>query len=88
MVDKFDFTNQTGIELLQLLARRVEERLSPRSDQERFQALLGPALVLLAEIFRETVENADDPRQSAQMLLDFSDRWILQLLGIAGEDTT
>jgi hypothetical protein len=81
MADDMDFANTTGRELLQLLARRVEEGLSPQSDSERFQAMLGPALIVVAEVLRESVENAKDSSQAAHKLVDFSGRWLLKLLG-------
>lgn len=80
MNDEMDFTNRTGIELIQLLARRVEEDLSPQSDNDRFHAMLGPALIVVAEVLRESVENAPDPKQAAQTAVEFCARWIFNLL--------
>lgn len=78
MTNEFDFSNTTAQELVQLLARRAEERLSAESDH--FAAVLGAALILLAEVLRRPIEEAKDPRQAAEKMIDLSVRWLRELL--------
>ncbi len=79
--------NETATELLQLLANRVEQQQSsPQTDQERLQTLLAPVVIMLANLFQEPVQNAQNPRKMAETLMDFSGRWVFSLLGLADEN--
>jgi hypothetical protein len=79
-MDPFHFANMIGEELHQLLARRAEERLAGKSDQERLPAVLGAALVVVAETLRGPVETADDPGQMIEKMIAFSSDWLRKLL--------
>jgi len=78
MTDAFDFTNNTAQELVELLARRADERLAP--DADRLSAVLGAALLLVADVLRDPIQRAEDPRAVADHMVDFSARWLHKLL--------
>lgn len=82
MANEMEFANRTAAELLQLLARRVEEHQAPQTGQERFQALLAPIVLMLANVLQDAVTDSDDPRRTAQNLMDFTSRSVLAILGI------
>jgi hypothetical protein len=79
----FQFTNATGRELTELLFRRAREREAQTSAAVPIQPLLGAALILVAEVLRGPVEASNDPRQTAQSLIEFSARWLDTLLSPA-----
>jgi hypothetical protein len=78
MTDEFDFSNTTAREMVQLLARRADERLS--ADADHFSAILGAALVVLAEVLRHPIQEAEDPTDAADKMIALSVRWLRQLL--------
>ena len=78
MTNEFEFSNTTAQELLKLLTRRAEEKLSAEADQ--FTAVLGAALILLAEVLRHPIEGAADRRRAADAMVDHSARWLRELL--------
>jgi len=50
------FSNRTGNELFRLLAQRAREELSEQSGFDRNTAMLGAALIAIAEVMRESVK--------------------------------
>ncbi|MGH8430219.1 MAG: hypothetical protein ACREUF_07420 [Solimonas sp.] len=84
MAGEFDFSNTTAQELLQLLAQRADEELA--ADADRFSAVLGAALLLVAEVLRDPIQRTEQPQQAAEELVAFSARWLRELLRpVAGE---
>ena len=71
-----DFSNRTGDELFRLLAKRASEELSDQSDFDQFTGMLGAALIAVAGVLREPVENGQD----VDKLINFSSRWLRTLL--------
>lgn len=71
-----EFSNGVGLELLHMLRQRASDQLSAESDDDRDGAMLGAALVVVAEVLREPAEKATniDP------LIDFTSRWLRTLL--------
>src|SRR5262249_44142697 len=84
--DPFHFANVTGEELYQLLARRAEERPAGKPAQERLPAVLGAALIVVAETLRGPVETARDPGQMIEKMIAFSSDWLPKLLEPAREE--
>ncbi|HWO89634.1 MAG TPA: hypothetical protein VNL98_10850 [Gemmatimonadales bacterium] len=82
MPHDMEFANRTAVDLVQILAQRVEAEVSPQTDQERFQALMGPVVGMLAILFQDTVERSPTPRQTVQRLMDFYGSWICTLLSV------
>ncbi len=78
--DPFKFTNVTGLELNRLLERRVAERLASRPGQERFQAMLGAALIVVADTLQGPVRAATDPKQAADRMIELCANWLRNLL--------
>lgn len=78
MADEFEFSNATGQELVELLAQRAEEKLPPGADY--FAAVLGAALVMLAEVLRRPIEQAKDPKAAADDMIELCVRWLRNLL--------
>jgi hypothetical protein len=70
------FSNGVGQELFQLLAKRGTEQLNEASDFDRCTAMLGAALLAVAEVLRLLIKNG----QSADKLVDFSARWLRTFL--------
>lgn len=80
-----DFSNQIGSELFSLLVKRASEELSEQSDRDRITAMLGAALIAVAEVLRVQIKQGSD----VSKLVDLSSRWLRVLLEpVAGEDTT
>ncbi len=80
-----DFSNQIGNELFRLLVKRATEGLSGRSDFDRFTAMLGAALIAVAEVLRYQVEKGSDVGK----LVDLSSHWLRTFLeSAAGKGTT
>ncbi len=80
-----DFSNQIGSELFSLLVKRASEELSEQSDRDRITAMLGAALIVVAEVLRVQIKQGSD----VSKLVDLSSRWLRVLLEpVAGEDTT
>lgn len=71
-----EFSNSVGLELFRALRQRASEQLSAESDDDRDAAMLGAALIVVAELLREPAEKATniDP------LIDFTTRWLRMLL--------
>jgi hypothetical protein len=78
--DPYKFSNVTGVELSQLLAQRVAERLSSLPSHEQFQAMLGAALIVVANTLQGPVKAATDPRQAAEQMIQLSADWLRKLL--------
>ena len=78
MSNGFEFSHATGQELVELLARRAKEKSLPES--EYFAAVLGAALVLLAEVLRRPIEHAQDRKRAADKMIDLSVKWLRRLL--------
>ena len=80
-----DFSNRIGSELFSLLVKRVSEELAEQSEHDRTTAILGAALIAVAEVLRIQIRQGSD----VSKLLDLSSRWLRILLEpVAGEDTT
>jgi hypothetical protein len=71
-----DFSDSVGVELSNLLERRASEQLSKQSDFDRLTAMLGAALIVVAEVLRAPLEQGQD----ADPLIDFTSRWLRTLL--------
>jgi hypothetical protein len=71
-----DFSDNVGEELFRLLTLRASEELSERSDSDRLTAMLGAALIVVAEVLRAPAEKA----QTIDPLIDFTSRWLRTLL--------
>jgi hypothetical protein len=78
MTNAFEFTNGTARELVELLDRRANERLA--ADADRLSALLGMALLVVAEVLRNPIEKAPDRGAAADQMVDSSARWLRKLL--------
>ncbi len=79
-----DFSNRIGSELFSSLVKRASEELSEQSDQDRTTAMLGAALIAVAEVLRIQTKQGSD----ISKLVDLSSRWLSTLLEpVAGEDT-
>ncbi len=80
-----DFSNRIGNELFSLLAKRASEELSEQSDHDRITAMLGAALIAVAEVLRVQIKQGSDVNK----LVDLSSRWLRILLEpVAGKETT
>ncbi len=80
-----DFSNRIGSELFSLLAKRASEELCEQSDRDRITAMLGAALISVAEVLRVQIKQGSD----VSKLVDLSSRWLRVLLEpVAGKDTT
>ena len=80
-----DFSNQIGNELFHLLAQRALEELSEQSDFDRFTAMLGAALIAVAEVLRAQGKEGSGFSE----LIDLSSRWLRVLLEPStGKDIT
>jgi len=78
-----DFSNRIGSELLSLLVKRASEELSEQSGHDRTTAMLGAALIAVAEVLRIQIKQGSDVSE----LVDFSSRWLRILLEpVAGEE--
>jgi len=71
-----DFSNRTGNELFRWLSQRALEELSEQSDFDRMTAMMGAALIAVAEVLRGSVEKGSDVGK----LVDLSSRWLRTLL--------
>ena len=71
-----DFSNRTGNELFRWLSQRALEELSGQSDFDRMTAMMGAALIAVAEVLRGSVEKGSDVGK----LVDLSARWLRTLL--------
>jgi len=67
-----DFANKTGIELYHLLEQRAGEELSQQPPFDRYNAALGAALIVVANVLREPIERGED----LDKLIAFSSRWL------------
>jgi hypothetical protein len=80
-----DFSNRIGNELFSLLAKRASEELSEQSDHDRITAILGAALIAVAEVLRKQIDEGSDEGR----LIDLCSRWLRVLLEpVAGKETT
>jgi hypothetical protein len=80
-----DFSNRTGNELFRWITQRALEELSEQSDFDRMTAMLGAALIAVAEVLRGSVEKGSDVGK----LVDLSSRWLRTLLEpVADKDAT
>jgi len=70
------FTDRIGHELFRLLEERAEEQLSDLSDFDRYSAMVGAALITLAEILRGPAERGE----GLDKIIDFTSRWLRTLL--------
>lgn len=66
------FSDRTGNELFRLLVQRAREELSEQSAFDRYSAMVGAALIVLAEVLRDPVERGED----LDKLIGFSSRWL------------
>jgi hypothetical protein len=73
---EMQFSNRVGQELFELLAKRGSEQLNEASDFDRFTAMLGAALLAVAEVLRLLIKDG----QNADKLVDFSARWLRTFL--------
>ncbi len=76
-----DFSNRIGNELFNLLGKWASEELSERSDFDRTTAMLGAALIAVAEVLRNQIEKGSDVGR----LVDLSSRWLRTLLESASD---
>ena len=74
------FSDRVGQELYQLLEKRGLEGLSNESGYDRFTALLGAALILVAEVLRGPIEQAKDRERMANQMIEISTRQLYGLL--------
>jgi hypothetical protein len=80
-----DFSNRTGNELFRWITQRALEELYEQSDFDRMTAMLGAALIAVAEVLRGSVEKGSDVGK----LVDLSSRWLRTLLEpVADKDAT
>lgn len=75
-----DFSSRVGQESWRLMAQRALDELSENSDFDRFTALLGAALIPVAEVLREPIEKARDSRNMADQMVAICSRQLLGLL--------
>jgi hypothetical protein len=73
---EMQFSNSVGRELFELLAKRGSEQLNEAPGSDRFTAMLGAALLTVAEVLRLVIKNG----QSPDKLVDFSARWLRAFL--------
>ena len=85
--DAYKFANITGVELSRLLSDRAAERLSSLPSHEHFQAMLGAALVAVANTLQGPVTAAADPRQAAEQMIQLCAGWLQKLLQPAFSDS-
>jgi hypothetical protein len=78
---QMNFANRVGGDLVHLLAERAREELSGLPDQERLNAMVGAALITVAEVLRGNVERG----ARVESLVGFCSRWLTQLLGQVAE---
>ncbi len=78
--DTFEFTNRVGLEMSELLARRVADELPGISDQERFTTMLGCTLIPVAEVLRHPIARAEDRQLACDELICVCSKWIRELL--------
>ncbi len=78
-----DFSNRTGNELFRLLVQRAQEQLSEQPAFDRYTAMLGAALIPVAEVLRKPVERGEN----LDTLIAFSSRWLrIFLEPVVGKD--
>jgi hypothetical protein len=75
-----NFSDQVGQELYQLLAKRGLEGLANESGYDRFTALLGAALIPIAEVLRGPIEQSKDRERMANQMIEISSRQLYGLL--------
>lgn len=75
-----EFSSRVGQESWRLMAQRALDELSENSDFDRFTALLGAALIPVAEVLREPIEKAGDSRGMADQLVAVCARQLRGLL--------
>ena len=80
--DPFEFSNSVGSELSRVLAARAEAELAEISDADRMTAMLGAALIAVAEVLREPVEQG----VRLDSLMSFCDKWLRELLAPVSGD--
>ncbi len=71
-----DFSNQIGNELFRVLVQRALEKLSQQSDLDRLTAMMGAALIVVAEVLRGPIEEGQD----VEKLIDVSSNWLRKFL--------
>jgi hypothetical protein len=71
-----EFSNRIGNELFRVLVQRALEKLPEKSDFERLTAMMGAALIVLAEVLRGPIEEGQD----AEKLIDVSSKWLREFL--------
>ena len=76
MADLMEFSNRTGAELAEVIARRASDELADVSNDDRFTAMLGAALIATANVLRGPVERG----ANVEKLLNFSTRWLRMFL--------
>lgn len=70
------FSNRVGNELFTSLRKQASEELTEQSDLDRLTAMLGAALIAVAEVLRVQIE----PGSDVGKLVDFSSCWLRVLL--------
>jgi hypothetical protein len=82
-----EFSSRVGQESWRLLAQRALDELSDNSDFDRFTALMGAALIPIAEVLREPIEKARDSRSMADQMVAICARQLRGLLEpVIGKD--
>ena len=75
-----EFSSRVGQESWRLMAQRALDELSENSDFDRFTALMGAALIPVAEVLREPIEKARDSRSMADKMVAICARQLRGLL--------
>lgn len=70
------FADRVGVELFQLLQKRVAEQLAGEKNFDSYTAALGAALIAVANVLRDPVEKGGDPEK----LVTFASRWLRSFL--------
>ena len=71
-----EFADRVGVELFDLLRRRVSEQLAHEKNFDSYTAGLGAALTVVANVLRDPVEKGGDPEK----LVAFSSKWLRTFL--------
>ena len=81
MSDKLvEFTGRVGQDLFRRLAQCGLDELNEQSDFDRFSALLGAALIPVAEVLRGPIEQARDRSSMADQMVAVCARQLRGLL--------
>ena len=75
-----EFSDRVGQEAWRLLAQRALDELNENSDFDRFTALMGAALIPVAEVLRGPIEQAQDSNRMADNMVEICSRQLRGLL--------